>query len=567
MVAAAVPARPPACLEDFLWNLHSVLAATPSPLAIDALKDTYSKQLGHKFAIERWIVGSDQGLPVTLKKIPHIVTQFQANGIACVKSTQAAGATREQLIDADLQYRRELQRKNAAAKAKAGAPPAAKAAPAAAKGSAGPSRPPATLEDFLWNLHSVLEMSEGPLALDALADTYSKQLGHKFAIERFLVLGDAGVGGCLKKIPHVVALATDNGKITLAPTLRKGSTREQLIQADQEYRKSLQAKAKAKVAAAPPANAAPEADTKRTSEGGGEPEAKKAKPDDAETLSKMLVQGVVRVLQQRVKDAKGPLLISQLPDEFKTFWKVPFNLKSAGYTDVNAFLKAWTNKVEVTPSNDGDVVGLAKKPASGEPAPAEAPAKAPAAEAADGEPAAKKARADTETLSRMLVQGVVRVLQNRAKEQQGQLLVRDLPVEFKKLWKVPFNLESAGYTEVNSFLQAWPNKVVLTSTGDGDVVSLSQKSVDKAKAGPDGKAPVPAAAKSAPVASPSPPTTSPASPPTTAAKASGPIPSTSAEIQKELATNAADLQSIADRQIALVSRQKSLLEALAIRLA
>ena len=38
-------------------------------------------------------------------------------------------------------------------------------------------------------------------------------------------------------------------------------------------------------------------------------------------------------------------------------WEVPFNLQSACYNDVNAFLAAWQNKVELT----GNVITFAKK--------------------------------------------------------------------------------------------------------------------------------------------------------------------------------------------------------------
>ena len=71
----------------------------------------------------------------------------------------------------------------------------------------------------------------------------------------------------------------------------------------------------------------------------------------------MPVQGVVRVLQRRAKEGKGPLLASDLAAEFKALWEVPFNLQSACYNDVNAFLAAWQNKVELT----GNVITFAKK--------------------------------------------------------------------------------------------------------------------------------------------------------------------------------------------------------------
>jgi len=585
--------RAPASIEDFLFNLHSTLVAGPSPMLVDDLKEAYSKKHGHKCVIERWLVVGDGGLAATLKRIPHVVSVFEANGKACVKTALPANGTKETLIEADLNFRKELQRKNAAAKAaKAGAPTAAapaKAAPPAAA-AAGPTRPPATVEDFLWNVHQVLEACPAPLPIDDLKDAYSKQLGHKCAIERFLVVGDVGLAGTLKRIPHVVTVTVaTNGQATLTPTLPKGSGREALKQADLDYRKSLQQKgAAAKAAqaggkAAPPAKPASPtaAGTTRPSEGGGEPDAKKQKPaGDAETLSRMLIQGVVRVLQHQAKEGKASLLVSQLPEEFKTFWKVPFNLQSAGFTDASTFLKAWPNKVEVTSDASGDSVALVKKAgASAEPdakapvpaaktataakAPAAAPAPAsspsPTSDLADGEPDAKKAKTtDMDTLSRMLVQGVVRVLQSRAKEGKTELLVSSLADEFKALWKVPFNLASAGYTDVNAFLKAWPNKVELSSSPAGDVVALAKKGLAEKPKEPV-KAPV-TAAKSMPA---EPPAAAKSVAAVASSDGDAPIPSSDAEIRKELTRNAQELEEAAKRQQGLVLRQKALIEALA----
>merc|ERR1712129_114246 len=101
------------------------------------------------------------------------------------------------------------------------------------------------------------------------------------------------------------------------------------------------------------------------------------------------------------------------------------------------------------------------------------------------------------------------------------------------------------------------------------------KSAEKAKAGAEAKAPAASAAKSQPpapaavVATMPPPTSVPATKASTPAAPAVPaprtslLPSTAAEIQKELARNASELESAASRQCALVTRQKSLLEALA----
>jgi len=178
----------------------------------------------------------------------------------------------------------------------------------------------------------------------------------------------------------------------------------------------------------------------------------------------------------------------------------------------------------------------------------------------------KKAKTtDMDTLSRMLVQGVVRVLQSRAKDLKGDLLVSDLPDEFKILWKVPFNLQSAGYSDVHAFLKAWPNKIEVTSSPDGDVVILAKKAAEKANAEAP-KAPVvtaaksaaPAAAKSvaptlpAKPAAPVPPAASPTSPVSSSIELDAPIPSTGPEIRKELARAAHEVGRLADRQRVLI---------------
>mmetsp|Transcript_74550 Transcript_74550/g.207148 ORF Transcript_74550/g.207148 Transcript_74550/m.207148 type:complete len:752 (+) Transcript_74550:92-2347(+) len=651
MVAATpapAPCRPPSSIEDFLWNIHTVLIATPGPLHLDQLKDAYSKHLGHKCAIERFLVVGDAGLGATLKRIPHIVTLFlDSNGTQCVKATQGAESTKQDLIDVDQNYRRELVKKNmqakaaqqaaggpkakakpapaapaavkattpaapaggaaeataataptgekrpadsaaggdakkakaagagdgdtdtlarmlvqgvvrvlqnrqragkgplpigeleeefkalwkvpfnlqqagesdaatflqkwptkldvqhdgttymlslsskkAVEKAKTGAPPpkavapepkkgndvaapakaspqqtpplapkastqpatvgtggsapvAAAAAPAAvAKASeegknngpdiqkrvAGPTRPPAVIEDFLWNIHSVIEASNTALPVDQLKEAYSKHLGHKCAIERFLVVGEGGMVATLKRIPHVVTISTKDGVPVMKATQPPGTTREQLVAADQAYRRHLQAKnqaakaalagqAKPAAAATPAAaasatgTAAPAAAAATTpvafgpvakaAEAGTRPSAEKRaaeapssvaggeakKPrtaEDLETLSKMLIHGIVRVLTNRQKEGKGPLPMASIDEEFKALWKVPFNLAQAGETDMLVFLQKWPNKVEVVTNNNVQVVQLAKKAAAKAAAqtPAAAGAAAPAASAA-----------------------------------------------------------------------------------------------------------------------------------------------------------------------------------------
>lgn len=262
------------------------------------------------------------------------------------------------------------------------------------------------------------------MPVDQLKDAYSSRLGHKCAIERFLVVGEGGLAATLKRIPHVVTLEQNNdGVAVLKATLPSGTTKEELIAADHQYRRQLAqknaaaAKAKAAASAAPkaPAPAAAggatvsaEAPTTQTTaltpESGaaasvararpaaepaaGEKDAKKPRSEEQDTLARMLVQGVVRVLQNRVSEGRGPAPVASLEEEFKALWKVPFNLQQAGETDAVSFLKKWSNKVEVSKGPDGAfMVQLAKKGAD--------KAKAGAASAAEPSPPAKAAAAAT----------------------------------------------------------------------------------------------------------------------------------------------------------------------------
>lgn len=262
-----------------------------------------------------------------------------------------------------------------------------------------PTRPPSAIEDFLWNMHSVLVHTPGPLEIDLLGEAYSKRMGHKFAIERFLVVGEGGLAATLKRIPHIVTPYVENGVTCIKASQDRSLTKQGLIEADQAYRrelskKSAQAKAKSANGNAPKSRAAPKADEKppsavvgaapsktaatvapaspavgekRPAEGaasGGGDAAKKTKVADSETLAKMLVQGVARVLQNRAKAGKGPLPLNELETEFTQLWQVPFDLAQAGETDTAAFLQKWPNKVELIGEGSRRMVQLSTKTAA-----------------------------------------------------------------------------------------------------------------------------------------------------------------------------------------------------------
>jgi hypothetical protein len=145
-----------------------------------------------------------------------------------------------------------------------------------------------------------------------------------------------------------------------------------------------------------------------------------------------------------------------------------------------------------------------------------------------------------------------------------------------------FNLQSAGYGGVQAFLKAWPNKIDVNSSPNGDVVIFAKKSAVNAKAEPPNAQVVTAAKSMAPAAVKSPAPIVPAkpaapvpppqaiAPPVASSDALGssqsqtspvsgaielddPIPSTGLEIRKELARVAHEMGRIADRQRVLMA--------------
>jgi len=782
MVAqGAEPSRAPTSIEDFLWNLHSVLVAVPGPLALEQLREAYHKHLGHKCAIERFLVVGEGGWQATLKRIPHIVTLFsQDGGATCVRATQAADCTKQQLVDVDLQYRRELAKKSAQAKmmggsstkakAKAGpgATPAAEAKPAStpppqeaaseegaqhatkrpaassvaspavagataadgaaaapvaasatagggpeakrartdggggdsdtlskmlvqgvvrvlqnrvkagkgslpigeleeefkalwkvpfnlqqagesdaaafllkwpnkveltndgsgfvvslakktqasptggapaakkagtaqpkppappkaasstaagtaantkpgvakapvgsasasatptpqaapAKNGAGgapkrpdaPSRPPASIEDFLWNMHSVISRDVG-LPLEKLKDAYLEQLGHKCAIERFLVVGDGGLAATLKRIPHVVTLVQDGaGHTTVKATQPDTLTKEQLIAADQAYRRQLaQKNAAAKASSAKQTTSAPATTAPAVGSASGTAAPAAAAGGTGAAAAKASTTAAAPT-KPAPAEAPAPVAAAAVASTAAAAGGASTTAASGGAPASAGAAASAQAAAPPAPAGGGQTrpaAADASAPAAAGAA-ASARAVAPAAPsggaqtrpaAADaGEPQPKRLRTeDADTLSKMLVQGIVRVLQNRVREGKGPLPVSKLEDEFKALWKVPFNLQQAGETDAVVFLRKWPHKVEVTGSGTDVVVQLAKKATEKAKAAGTGPSPPPqkAAAKAAVAATPATASVTPVGPaeaaPAVSSAASGALQSAAAD--------------------------------------
>ena len=68
---------------------------------------------------------------------------------------------------------------------------------------------------------------------------------------------------------------------------------------------------------------------------------------EAGRLERMLINGLVRMLENREKENKGLLLVANIDEEFRAFWRVPFSVEQVGATDTISFLRKWDNVVEV----------------------------------------------------------------------------------------------------------------------------------------------------------------------------------------------------------------------------
>ena len=113
-----------------------------------------------------------------------------------------------------------------------------------------------------------------------------------------------------------MTLFTEGGVPCVRATQAADCTKQQLMDADGAYRRELiKRNAAAKAVATTASKAPPPQGEKRPAEpapaaAAGDP--KKPRTDDAETLARMLVQGVVRVVQNRQKAGKGPLPVGEI---------------------------------------------------------------------------------------------------------------------------------------------------------------------------------------------------------------------------------------------------------------
>jgi len=83
-------------------------------------------------------------------------------------------------------------------------------------------------------------MQQAPVIADTLPAVYSRCMGHPFAIERFLVVGDDGFVATLKRIPHIVHVSPNlSGDVCLMAMQPADTSEAEFAMADIAYRKRL----------------------------------------------------------------------------------------------------------------------------------------------------------------------------------------------------------------------------------------------------------------------------------------------------------------------------------------
>lgn len=480
--------------------MHTMLVAAPGPVQLENVKEQYLKHHGHKCAVERFLVVGDGGLSATLRRIPHVCNVSVKDGVTYVKAAQPADIDRNQLIEEDKRYRREVAKKNAAkaaamgtSKAKAPAPPAG-VAPAPNEQGKRPAEDAGSSAEKKQRTEAEAETLARMLIQGVVRILQNRQRANKGALPISELENEFKE---LWKVPFNVKQANENDPVEF---LRKWPSKVEIVPQGDSFLVQLAKKPVAKAAPEEPAAAAPAA-----------PAAPAAVPTPAEPAEAK--NGPAKPPGQKppqnIQDflwnlhtllhARGGIPIAQLKDVYlthfghkcaierflvvaeggllATFKRIPHIIQIDKEPDhiLRPSLPAGATREELLAEDEKYRKSLQQKMA----------AKAGAAKAAETPKAPSPEgdkKPDNETLQRMLIQGVIRVLQNRAKEGKGPLPLADLEKEFEAAWKVPFNCQQAGERDAVQFLQKWSTKVEVYQENGRDVVALAKKPHEKAKA-------------------------------------------------------------------------------------
>ena len=80
---------------------------------------------------------------------------------------------------------------------------------------------------------------------------------------------------------------------------------------------------------------------------------------DSEKCTKLLIQGLVKLLEARAREGLGPLPISALQEEYWKRWRVYFNPEAVGYRDAIHFVSLFPDRVDLGSQDGVAVITLA----------------------------------------------------------------------------------------------------------------------------------------------------------------------------------------------------------------
>jgi len=92
-------------LEDFIFALHTTVAANQGKLTLAALPEKYKELHGQEFRVEKFLYVANGRVDQALKRIPHVVLVKEENNETVICNSQKLDIDKEELLRIDQKYR------------------------------------------------------------------------------------------------------------------------------------------------------------------------------------------------------------------------------------------------------------------------------------------------------------------------------------------------------------------------------------------------------------------------------------------------------------------------------
>jgi len=127
-------------LEDFIFALHTTVAANQGKLTLAALPEKYKELHGQEFRVEKFLYVANGRVDQALKRIPHVVLVKEENNETVICNSQKLDIDKEELLRIDQKYIDAMLRRQKQALASKEAPKSPPQAPPARSRSRSRSR-------------------------------------------------------------------------------------------------------------------------------------------------------------------------------------------------------------------------------------------------------------------------------------------------------------------------------------------------------------------------------------------------------------------------------------------